>query len=58
VDESLLGIVGVAFEDEIGGEQPPFFEIKYDRISYFYLQCRDGRAYCLGEFLPIYLEHS
>jgi hypothetical protein len=44
------GIVGVVFEDEIGGERPPFFEIGYDRISYFYLQCGDGRAYRLGEF--------
>ena len=52
------GMVGVISEDEIGGEWPPFFEIGYDRISYFYLQCGDGRAYHLGEFLPIHLELS
>jgi hypothetical protein len=52
------GIVGVVFEDEIGGERPPFFEIGYDRISYFFLQCGDGRAYRLGEFLPIHSERS
>jgi hypothetical protein len=52
------GIVSIIYEDEIGGEQPPFFKIRYDRISYFSLQCRDERAYHLGEFLPIHLECS
>ena len=30
------GIVDIIFEDEIGGEWPPFFKIGYDMISYFY----------------------
>jgi len=44
------GIVGVVFQDEIEGERPPFFEIRYDRILYFFLQCADGRAYRLGKY--------
>jgi hypothetical protein len=44
------GIVGIVFEDEIEGERPPFFEIRYDRILYFFLQCADGRAYRLGTY--------
>jgi hypothetical protein len=41
------GIVGVVFQDEIEGERPPFFEIRYDKVLYFFLQCAEGRAYRL-----------
>jgi hypothetical protein len=44
------GIVGVVFQDEIEEERPPFFEIRYDRILYFFLQCADGTAYRLGAY--------
>jgi hypothetical protein len=48
------GIVGVVFRDEIEGERPLFFEIRYDRILYFFLQCADGRAYRLGTYGYVY----
>jgi hypothetical protein len=58
-EQGVFGdIMGIIFKDKIGGEWPPFFKIRYDRISYFYLQCGDGRAYHLGEFMPIHLECS
>ena len=44
------GIVGVVFQDEIEGERPPFFEIRYNKILYFFLRCADGRAYRLGKY--------
>jgi len=44
------GIVGVVFEDEIDGERPTFFTIEYDKISHFFLQGTDGKAYRLGEW--------
>ncbi|KIM89185.1 hypothetical protein PILCRDRAFT_2458 [Piloderma croceum F 1598] len=49
--EVFGGVIGVIFEDEKDGDQPPFFKIQYDRISHFFLQCEDGMTYCLGEFL-------
>jgi hypothetical protein len=48
------GIVGVVFQDEIEGERPPFFDIRYDKISYFYLQCAEDSAYRLGAWSYIY----
>jgi hypothetical protein len=49
--EFFGGVIGVIFEDEKDGDRPPFFEIQYDRISHFFLQCEDGTTYRLGEFL-------
>lgn len=42
------GIIGVVFEDEIDEQRPPFFQIKFDKISHFFLQCADGKAYRLS----------
>jgi len=44
------GTIGVVFKDEINGEQPAFFMIKYDRISHFFLQGAHGKTYRLGEW--------
>jgi len=53
------GIVGVVFQDEIEGERPPFFEIRYDRILYFFLLCADGTAYRLDfDVVASKLEHA
>lgn len=49
--EVFGGVIGVVFEDENDGDRPPFFEIQYDRISHFFLQCADGTTYRLGELL-------
>jgi hypothetical protein len=49
--EFFGGIIGVVFENEMDGNQPPLFEIKYDKISHFFLQREDGNAYRLDVFL-------
>jgi hypothetical protein len=41
------GIVGVVFQNEIEEERLPFFEIRYDKILYFFLQCANGIVYHL-----------
>lgn len=49
VEEALFGgVVCAVFKNEFNGQRPPFFELDFTNIDYFFLLCRNEAAYRIG----------
>lgn len=59
VEEALFGgVVCAVFKNEINGQRPPFFELDFTNVDYFFLLCRNEAAYRIGMLCLHIASHS